>query len=68
MPTRPFYGIFNEREWPEVQRFADRERCNVSELVRRAISALAAQRGLVIPIDERKNYFERPRRSPSMDP
>ncbi len=68
MPTRPFYGIFNAREWVDIQRFADRERCNVSELIRRGIRALAVTRGFVIPFDERKDYFERPRRSPSVDP
>jgi hypothetical protein len=59
--SRPFYGIFNEREWPQVVQFADREAINVSELVRRGIKALAKEKGVVIAIDDRKDYFSRRR-------
>jgi len=59
---RPCYGIFNEREWPQIQDFADRLHINVSELIRRGIKALAQQKGLVVAIDERKDYWARTRR------
>ena len=63
MPSkRPFYGIFNEREWPKVARFADKEHVNVSELVRRAIRFYAHSRGVTLPIEARKDYFARTRR------
>ena len=62
MPKRPFYGIFNETEWPQVERFADKEHINVSELVRRAIRFYAKSRGVRLPIDTRKDYFSRTRR------
>ncbi len=62
MPKRPFYGVFNEREWPQVQAFADKERVNISELLRRALQVYAEQHGLVIQMDERSDYHERSRR------
>jgi len=62
VPKRPFYGIFNQQEWPDVEKFADREHVNVSELVRRAVRFYAKSRGVVLPIGERKDYFARTRR------
>ena len=62
MPKRPFYGIFNDQEWPQVARFADTEHINMSELVRRAIRFYAKSRGVRLPIDARKDYFARTRR------
>jgi len=62
VPKRPFYGIFNQDEWPEVERFADKEHANVSELVRRAVRHYAKSRGVKLVIEERKDYFSRTRR------
>lgn len=61
MSRRPCYGIFSEREYPQVQALAAREEINVAELIRRAVQVYGEECGVVLQFDDRLNYYQRAR-------